>query len=113
MTQPLYKDQNQGVLFGVCAGLAHYFNVNVLFIRGAFLLPFLPMWIAYVILALVLEERPSPESLAQSVDNLTQTLDKVQAQLQDIEHAVVRLEAYVTSDAFEFQRKLWDLEKTC
>ncbi|MEI8060099.1 MAG: PspC domain-containing protein, partial [Ferruginibacter sp.] len=52
----LYRDENNKVLGGVCAGLANYFNVDIIVVRIIFvilffsfgfgLLPYLIMWIA-------------------------------------------------------------------
>lgn len=100
----LYKNQKAGVLFGVCAGLADYFNLNVVLIRFIFLFPFLPSWLAYIIMAVVLTDK---STLAPPLD-LDRTLEKVQTQLEQTEHTLIRLEAYITSDDFDFHRKLWD-----
>jgi len=57
----LYRDRDNGLLFGVCAGLAHYFDINVLAVRIAavvsLLLFFMPTVLAYIVATLLLRER--------------------------------------------------------
>jgi phage shock protein C len=100
----LYKNQKAGVLFGVCAGLADYFNLNVAFIRLIFLFPFLPFWLAYMIRAAILVDK---STLVPPLD-LDHALEKIQTQLEQTEHTLIRLETYITSDDFDFHRRLWD-----
>lgn len=108
LPQRLYKDPQQGLILGVCAGLADYFQVNIVVIRLIFMIPFVPIWLAYFFMALVLEEKPqndvSPEHALDTV------LNAIHARLQYSERRIIQLEAFVTSDEFEFKRKLWELE---
>ncbi|MDM8561352.1 PspC domain-containing protein [Candidatus Parabeggiatoa sp. HSG14] len=103
----LYKDEANGLLFGVCAGLARYFNLNVALIRLFFLMSFFLTWVIYVTLALILGNKPLDHTLTQSAH----TLDTLEEQLQRIEQSIIRIEAYVISDEFELQRKLWELDR--
>jgi len=108
LPQRLYKDPQQGLILGVCAGLADYFQVNIIVIRLIFMIPFVPIWLAYFFMALVLEDKPqndvSPEHTLDTV------LKAIHARLQYSERRIIQLEAFVTSDEFEFKRKLWELE---
>ena len=58
----LYRDRENGWLFGVCAGLADYYQVNVVGVRvlAGVLLAFwtIPTAAAYLALGLVLRDRP-------------------------------------------------------
>jgi phage shock protein C len=58
----LYRDGNNGLIAGVCAGLADYFGVRIVLVRIVALLGLcffvFPVLIAYVVLALVLPRRP-------------------------------------------------------
>lgn len=58
----LYRDSENGWLFGVCAGLADYCHVNVAGVRllvGVLAWFFtLPTVIIYIVLALLMRERP-------------------------------------------------------
>lgn len=57
----LYRDRDNGMIFGVCAGIAHYFDINVVAARlGAvigLLVAFVPTAIIYVLATLLLKER--------------------------------------------------------
>jgi phage shock protein C len=58
----LYRDSEQGWLFGVCAGLADIFRVNVAGVRVLVAVTAwfftLPTAIAYVVLGMLLRDRP-------------------------------------------------------
>lgn len=57
----LYRDRDNGLIFGVCAGVAHYFDVNTLAVRLGFvialLVAFVPSAVVYVLATLLLKER--------------------------------------------------------
>ena len=38
MTDSFYRDKSRGIIGGVCAGLAQYFGVSPLLLRGIFIL---------------------------------------------------------------------------
>lgn len=105
----LYKDGTKSILFGVCAGLANYLNIKVGLVRLFFLMPFPPFWLVYLVLVLVLEDEPA--SFRSQTVSVNQMLAAIEQQLQQIEHDIVRLEAYVTSDAFELQSKVINLNE--
>jgi phage shock protein C len=58
----LYRDRENGVLLGVCAGIAHHFRVRPLAIRIlavlALLLQFWPLVLVYLTAGLLLRDRP-------------------------------------------------------
>lgn len=58
----LYKDSEDGILMGVCAGIANYFDVSRngtrLFVVIAALFMFWPVVIAYFVAGFVLKHRP-------------------------------------------------------
>ena len=58
----LYRDRENGIIMGVCAGVANYFGINVLGIRilalAALLLFFVPTLLVYVTAGLLLGDRP-------------------------------------------------------
>jgi len=64
MSKKLYRIKNQGVLGGVCAGIAEYFDADTTLIRAAFLIAFIlggSGLLIYIVLWIVL---PQKESLA-------------------------------------------------
>ncbi|HKL62393.1 MAG TPA: PspC domain-containing protein [Woeseiaceae bacterium] len=58
----LYRDRENGLVFGVCAGIAGYFDVNALLVRGAALAALLvapvPAGLFYLVAAVLLRDRP-------------------------------------------------------
>lgn len=58
----LYRDRENGLILGLCAGLADYFDLNVLLVRGvavlALLLAPVPVGLTYLVAALLLRDRP-------------------------------------------------------
>lgn len=61
MKKRLYKSRTQRSVFGVCGGLAEYFNIDVVLVRLIFVIfTFLggPGLIVYIALALIMSEEP-------------------------------------------------------
>ena len=58
----LYRDRDNALIFGVCAGIADYFDISTLLVRGvalvALLMATVPVGLIYLVAALLLRERP-------------------------------------------------------
>lgn len=58
----LYRDRENGLILGLCAGIADYFDLNILLVRGAALASLLvapvPVGLTYLVAALLLRDRP-------------------------------------------------------
>ena len=114
----LYRDKDNAILAGVCAGIAGYFGLNrkglrlVVVILTMFFFPFVVP--AYIILAILLPVRPADlyreegqeefwrgVSMAPSdvFSNLSQRFRELDLRLQ-------KMEAYVTSKEFDIDREL-------
>ncbi len=117
----LLRDTGNGVLFGVCAGLADYFGFDVKLTRvcvalGAFFFfPTVP--IIYVILGLLLDEAPDtfrsgesrredPELRRRIRSEPHATLRSVRYRFRELDRRMQRLEKYVTSKKFNLQREI-------
>jgi phage shock protein C len=128
-TSRLYQDKHRQKIAGVCAGIARYFGVEVWVVRGAALtgLIFMPSIVvpAYFIAMFVLPKAPDGESPldAKSADEARndhaspapelgsrlsprRSLRNVQAEFDQIELKLRRMESHVTSGQFELQREL-------
>ena len=114
----LYRSR-KGVLFGVCRGLADYFDLNVAWIRilAVLLLVMTGLWPMtgiYLIAALMMKPEPvrpirndderefyhsyvhSPEGAAQ----------RIRRRARDLERRISRLEDSVTSREFDWDRRI-------
>lgn len=111
----LYRDTGDNWLLGVCSGLAHYFGVSIGVTRLAWLMlsfMFLPlMLVLYFALAFVLPKQDLSHEDAAPTEQIQRRLTYLEDEFADNEARLRRLEAYVTSDDFQFQRKLWDLQE--
>lgn len=128
-TARLYQDKRRQKIAGVCAGIARYFGVEVWVVRGIAItgLIFMPSVVvpAYVIAAFVLPKAPDGDSpLDDNASSKSRTdhsspvpelgaqlsprrsLRGVQADLDQIELKLRRMESHVTSGQFELQREL-------
>lgn len=110
----LWRIPPQGMLKGVCAGLAHYLNVPVKLVRLIvvlslfFGLAFFTV-VGYIILTFALDPMP-----AEAMDNETpatnsELLDAVDAELAAGEKRLREMERYVTSDAFNLRSRFRQL----
>ncbi|MGF1640418.1 MAG: envelope stress response membrane protein PspC [Rhodospirillales bacterium] len=117
----LYRNPRDGVLFGVCAGIADYFGVRrwvvrVLWIGGLMMFP-PPAILGYFILAVVLPR--APEHLYETKDaehfwrdvrvDPGRKFSQLRHRFRELEHRLRAMEAYVTSEAYRVHRKINDL----
>lgn len=120
----MYRDRRRGVLAGVCAGIADYFDFSLTGTRVATVLLAVPLfpWIplGYVTLALVLPPRPQEplyrdddeEAFWRSVRaSPIATLSRVRHKYRELEARMQRLERYVTSRHYGLDRDFRDLER--
>ncbi len=129
----LYRDGENGMIAGVCAGLADFFDVNVKMLRiavavGALFFPSLIL--AYIVLALLLkkksagdgngaadEPRKRKKKRARRDDSAATgfgsqdhaqphaTLSRVRRRFADLDARLQRLEKYVTSERYRLDRE--------
>ncbi|MDM8545347.1 PspC domain-containing protein [Candidatus Venteria ishoeyi] len=121
MKRALYKDTENALIAGVCAGLADYFSINRAGLRMlviALCLFSLPLvLISYIALTILLKNKPKipqkvPFDVAQQESlsaAFARALNKSEQEIATLETNITRLEAYVTSDHFELKRKIWEL----
>jgi phage shock protein C len=128
-TTRVYQDKRRQKIAGVCAGIARYFGVEVWVVRGMAItgLIFMPSVVipAYIIAAFVLPKAPTDETAPEDpaveknrTDHSSpapelgarlsprRSLRGVQADLDQIELKLRRMESHVTSGQFELQREL-------
>ena len=116
----LYRDRDNAMLAGVCAGISEYFGLNRKGVRLAtvLLMLFPPFFafvaISYVVLAIVLPVKPAGlyESTEQAafwrgVSNApSDVFGALSHRFKELNLRLERMEAYVTSKAFEIDREL-------
>lgn len=116
----LYRDTENGVLFGVCAGLADYFGFHLKITRvcvalgGIFFFP--TVLIIYVILGLLLDDmshsppekrvRDDPELRRRVRAEPHATLRSVRHRYREMERRLQRLEKHVTSKKYTLQTEI-------
>ena len=123
-TSKLYRDVRRQRVAGVCAGIARYFGVEVWVVRGMAItgLIFMPSVVipAYVIASWVLPKAPNGEAAPEGgrEDHTSpapelgtrlsprRSLRGVQAEFDQLELKLRRMESHVTSGQFELQREL-------
>ena len=116
----LFRDKKNAILAGVCAGLADYFDFNRKGVRLATVLlmlfpPFIPFIIlTYVLMALLIPVKPTDlyadEEKAdfwRSVSNApADVFGSLSHRFRELNLRLEKMEAYVTSKEFEFDREL-------
>jgi len=121
----LYKIRQDRVIAGVCAGIADYFAFDVVVTRvivvlaAIFFSPF--VLIVYVVLALVLEEKPERsgpeidkerEAVSRRVRSEPHaTLRSVRYRFRELDKRLQRIEKYVISDRFRLDREFEGLKE--
>ena len=119
----LYRDRDNGIVAGVCAGIADYFGFEVTITRvvvGVGLIFFLPTTVvAYIVLALLLPTKPresmrarddASDTLQRSVRSSPHsTLDNIRHRFREVDGRLQRLEKYMTSKRFKLDREFESL----
>lgn len=114
----LYRDKDNAMLAGVCAGLATYFGLNrkglrlIAAISTFFFFPF--MVPAYIVLAIILPVKPkdlyqdeSQEKFWRGVSMApTDVFSNLNHRFRELDLRLQKMEAYVTSREFEIDREL-------
>jgi phage shock protein C len=114
----LYRNGDNAMIFGVCAGIADYFGFNLAVTRvlvvAAALFSFPLVLAAYLVLALVLPKDPRPGLAAGRVLDEAElrvrtephtALSSLRYRYRDMEARLQRLEKYVTSGRYKLDRE--------
>ncbi|WP_199636011.1 envelope stress response membrane protein PspC [Serratia sp. PAMC26656] len=109
-SKKLYRVPEEGMVKGVCAGLAHYFDVPVRLIRVIVVLSmifglFFFTLVAYFALVFVLDEAPASRFEGENHKTPRQLLDQLEYELGSGEQQLRQVERYVTSDTFGVQSR--------
>jgi phage shock protein C len=116
----LFRDKENAILAGVCAGIAEYFGLNrkgvrlVTFIFMLFPPFFAFVVVSYVILAIVLPVKPGDlyENSEQAefwrgVSNApSDVFGSLRHRFRELNHRLEKMEAFVTSREFEIDQEL-------
>lgn len=114
----LYRDKENAIIAGVCAGLADYFGLNrkglrlITAIGTLFFFPFVVP--AYIILAIILPTRPenlykdeNQEKFWRGVSMApSDVFGNLSHRFRELDLRLQKMEAYVTSREFEMDREL-------
>ena len=114
----LYRDKDNAMLAGVCAGLASYFGLNLKGLRliaAVSTLFFFPFMVpAYIILAIILPVKPqdlykdeSQEKFWRGVSMApSDVFSNLSHRFRELDLRLQKMEAHVTSREFEMDREL-------
>ncbi|WP_312079453.1 envelope stress response membrane protein PspC [Leclercia sp.] len=114
LNKKLWRIPQQGMVRGVCAGLAHYLDVPVKLVRVVtvlsifFGLAFITL-VAYIILSFVLDPMPDSAMGDENAPTSSELLDTVDDQLSAGEQRLREMERYVTSDTFSLRSRFRQL----
>jgi phage shock protein C len=114
----LYRDKENAILAGVCAGLANYFGLNrkglrlIVAVCSVFFLPF--TIVAYIILTIILPTKPedlykdeSQEKFWRGVSMApSDVFSNLSHRFRELDVRLQKMEAYITSKEFDIDREL-------
>ena len=114
----LYRDKENAILAGVCAGLSDYFGLNrkglrlIVAVGTVFFLPF--MVVAYIILTIILPAKPedlykdeSQEKFWRGVSMApSDVFSNLSHRFRELDVRLQKMEAYITSKEFDIDREL-------
>lgn len=113
-SKKLWRIPQQGMVKGVCAGIAHWLNVPVKLVRLITVLAmifglFFFVVVAYVILTFALDPMPEGELYGENTPSSRELLNVVDAELAAGEQRLREMERYVTSDTFSLRSRFRQL----
>ena len=114
----LYRDRENAMLAGVCAGLASYFGLNrkglrvIVSVSAIFFFPFIVP--AYIILAIILPVKPHDLYKDESQEKFwrgvamapSDVFSNLSHRFRELDLRLQKMEAYVTSREFDMDREL-------
>ena len=114
----LYRSRN-GIIFGVCRGIADYFDFSVFWARVITLVlllftGFWPIVILYFVAALLMKPEPAipietdeeQEFYDSYVHSHRGATDRLKRRYENLERRIRRMEDHVTGREFEWENKL-------
>jgi len=114
----LYRSRN-GIILGVCRGIADYFDFSVFWARVItlvllFLTGFWPVMILYFVAALLMKPEPvipiqtdeEQEFYDSYVHSHRGAADRLKRRYENLERRIRRMEDHVTGREFEWENKL-------
>jgi len=114
---PLYRSRD-GVILGVCRGVADYFNLKVFWVRVIMLALFLvsgiwPMVFIYLVASLLMKPEPirplETEDEREFYDSYTysraRAVGRLKRRFQNLDRRIRRMEDTVTAREFDWERK--------
>ena len=117
----LYKDPENGMLMGVCAGIADYFGVAPAGVRIAAVIALflftVPIFLGYILAGFLLKAKPaglyaSPEEedfWRRTRVDPRRTVSDISQKFREIERRIRAAEAHVTSSEFKLKRDFREL----
>ncbi len=118
-----YRDTENGKIAGVCAGIADYFSwdvniVRILVIISAFAFTFVTVGL-YIFAAIFLPAKPrdlyrddkEEKYWRQYRKSPKETLSAAKYRFRRLERKLSKLEAYITSDRYQLDRELQELDR--
>ena len=106
LNKKLWRIPHQGMVRGVCAGIANYFDVPVKLVR---ILVALFALVAYIILSFALDPMPDNMAFGEQLPSSSELLDEVDRELAASETRLREMERYVTSDTFTLRSRFRQL----
>ena len=114
----LHRSRN-GMILGVCRGLAEYFDLSVFWVRVAAIILFLitgfwPTGILYFVAAFIMKPEPvipiesddEQEFYESYVRSKDMAVDRIKRRYENLERRIQRMEHTVTKPEFDWEKRL-------
>jgi phage shock protein C len=114
----MYRSRD-GILLGVCRGIAEYFDFSIFWTRAVtlLLLFFTGLWpiaVLYFIAALIMKPEPvlplqtgdQQEFYESYIHSRKSAADRLKRRYENLERRIQRMESHVTSPEFDWEHKL-------
>lgn len=115
MSKKLYRVSNEGIIGGVCAGIARFLGISPKFVRIIAVLClffgfFFITTVIYLILMYVLEDAPGYEASLHSKKPFKGLLNNAEIELEQNKKRLNEIERFVTSNSYDIEKQFRDLK---
>ena len=119
----LYRNTENKIFLGVCAGMADYFGTDTLWIRvvvAVLTIAFFPLpLLIYFVMAFFMKEKPNnlysnleEEDFARETRNSPKdSFQNLRHRMRSLENRLRKMEKYATSASYNLEQQFRDLEK--
>lgn len=115
MSKQLYRVSDEGIIGGVCAGIARFLGVSpkvvrIIAVLALFFGFFVITAVIYLVLMFVLDDAPAREASLQGKKPFTNIIKDADLKLESNRNRLNDIEKFITSNRYDIEKQFKDLK---